>query len=88
MNLCLAELYGYGSTPGNSTGLSGVFDFDLIIDYPPTRQVPELLGHPSGDASQLFHAVQDQLGHDLMPQNGSVDMLVIVIDHVEEPSEN
>jgi uncharacterized protein (TIGR03435 family) len=62
------------------TGLSGVFDFTL--DF-----VPD--GSPI-DASQnlpsLQTALQEQLGLKLEPARGPVE--VLVIDHVERPTEN
>jgi uncharacterized protein (TIGR03435 family) len=72
------------------TSLHGGYDFTL--EY--TRELP--LGFPDGgkvngadpDTSGLtvFAAVKQQLGLELKPQKGPVD--VIVIDHAEKPSAN
>ena len=74
------------------TGLTG--DFDLTMEYTPelVRPGPNSqtaadapLPDPSGPPS-IFTALQQQLGLKLVPQTGPVD--VLVIDHVERPSEN
>ena len=69
------------------TGLSGTFDFTL-------EWAPEPNGSPtSGVASQsdqsgptFLEALKDQLGLKLDSSTGPVD--VLVMDHVERPSEN
>jgi uncharacterized protein (TIGR03435 family) len=74
----------------DKTGLTGKYDFSLQWS-PDTGQGP--MGHsvtdntppPDSDLS-LFTAIQEQLGLKLESQKGSVEILVI--DHVEEPSEN
>jgi uncharacterized protein (TIGR03435 family) len=77
------------------TDLKGGFDFALewtpapgegsaeSIGLPPRAEPP-----PAGDSNgpSIFTALQDQLGLKLEPQKGPVDM--IIIDHVERPSEN
>ena len=73
----------------NRTGLSGVFDF--TIEFAPdmgpgsqpgtTASASDTSGPPS-----LFTALQEQLGLKLESQTGPVD--VLVIDHIEQPSEN
>jgi uncharacterized protein (TIGR03435 family) len=73
------------------TGLSGTFDVSL--DFMPT-QMPAGFVRGPGDSSAsdpaapptIFTAVQEQLGLKLEAQTGPVD--VVVIDHVEQPSEN
>jgi uncharacterized protein (TIGR03435 family) len=69
----------------DQTGLSGTFDFSL-------EWTPLLNGQPPGGAQvdmtgpTFLEALKDQLGLKLVPQTGPVD--VLVIDHVEQPSEN
>jgi uncharacterized protein (TIGR03435 family) len=60
----------------NQTGLQGKYDFQL--DW----------ASDSGSAAlpSFFTAVQEQLGLKLEPEKGFVEILVI--DHVEKPSEN
>ena len=72
------------------TGLRGGYDFTL--DY--TRELPPgvpenaLLNGAPIDTSgpTIFAAARQQLGLELKAQKGFAD--VIVIDHVEKPSEN
>src|SRR5262249_14760442 len=63
----------------DKTGIKGGFDAHLEFDRPndPAR-------HPTGPS--IFTAVQEQLGLKLTPDKGPVE--VLVIDHVENPSEN
>lgn len=66
----------------NRTGLHGVFD--LTLEFAPqgaTASAPDPSAPPS-----IFTALQEQLGLKLEAQTGPVD--VLVIDHVEQPSEN
>jgi uncharacterized protein (TIGR03435 family) len=68
------------------TGIAGAFDFEMTYDQseftlPGTRPATEPSGAPS-----LFKAIQDQLGLKLERQSIPVPMLVV--EHVEPPSEN
>ena len=75
------------------SGLSGSFDFDLT--WTPD-QLPQGRGDPPPGAPplppidlngpSLFTAVQEQLGLKLDSTKGQVD--VLVIDHVEPPTED
>jgi uncharacterized protein (TIGR03435 family) len=72
------------ATVTDKTGLTGSFDFEL-------KWTPDDAGPTSPDASgepnvSIFTAVQEQLGLKLQPTKGPVDTLII--DHVEQPSEN
>jgi uncharacterized protein (TIGR03435 family) len=79
----------------DKTGLTGNYDFTL--KWAPDQNTP-MFGGPGGgpapadpappDSSgpSLFTAVQEQLGLKLESQKGQVDL--IVIDHVEKPSQN
>jgi uncharacterized protein (TIGR03435 family) len=66
-----------GSLVTNDTGLSGEYDFTL-----------EWVQDPNSDAAApaLFTALQEQLG--LKLEASKKPMEVIVIDHIERPSEN
>jgi len=66
----------------NQTGLKGNYDFTL-------RYAPDWAPEPTDSSSaptNIFTAVQEQLGLKLEATKGPVD--VIVIDHIEQPSEN
>lgn len=62
----------------NRTGLEGGYDFTL--DYAPEG------ADASDTRPSLFTALEEQLGLKLVPSKGPVD--VIVIDHIERPTEN
>jgi uncharacterized protein (TIGR03435 family) len=71
----------------DETGLSGNFDFALEWTPEPDDPMPPLADFqtdPSGPS--LLGALKEQLGLKLESQKGPAD--VIVIDHVERPSEN
>jgi uncharacterized protein (TIGR03435 family) len=83
-------LSGILNTPvTNSTGLNGRYDVqlewtpdeDLIPNNGPVPQPP-----PEGVGPSLFTALQERLGLKLESKRSAVQ--VIVIDHVEEPTEN
>ena len=58
------------------TGLSGRYDFDL--EWSPNQDAP--------DKPSIFAAAQEQLGLKLESARAPVD--VVVIDHIERPTEN
>jgi uncharacterized protein (TIGR03435 family) len=72
------------------TRIKGNYDFilrftrELPVEFPAGRKVngedPDLSG------PNIFQAVQQQLGLEMKPQRGPVD--IIVIDHVEKPTAN
>jgi uncharacterized protein (TIGR03435 family) len=68
----------------DKTGLSGVFDLDLTFATEPVT--PFITQLPRGDAPALLTALPEQLGLKLVSAKGAVD--VLVIDHIERPSEN
>ena len=72
----------------NETGLTGTFDFtvewDARVDHVATNPSPPAQSEPLGNS--LFQALRGQVGLQLKPQKGPVD--VIVIDHVEHPKPN
>jgi uncharacterized protein (TIGR03435 family) len=67
------------------TGLTGTFDFSLEWSLAPDSAQP--FGSQSEDTGPTFlEALQQQLGLRLKSTKGPVD--VVVIDHVEHPTEN
>ncbi len=60
----------------DQSGLTGSFDIEL--DWSPEQAAT--------DQPSLFSAIQEQLGLKLVSEHGPVD--VIVIDHVERPTED
>ncbi len=85
-----------GRTVVNQTGLTGNYDYTL--NWTPDNAPPPMPGggpeggpprnDNAGDAAgpSVFTAVQEQLGLKLESTKGMVD--VIVIDHIDSPSEN
>jgi uncharacterized protein (TIGR03435 family) len=69
------------------TGLTGNYSGSVTYtpDNAPRDGTPDL---PAGDANgaSLFTAIQEQLGLKLEPSRGQVD--VLVIDHIERPTED
>jgi uncharacterized protein (TIGR03435 family) len=71
----------------DQTGLTGLYDIKL--DYAPMQaSAPAAADEASTPSGQpdIFTAIQEQLGLKLVPTKGSVE--VLVIDHIERPSEN
>lgn len=72
------------------TGLSGTFDLTLEftpqLGQPDSQSGAETSDSDSSVALSIFTALQDQLGLKLESRTGPLD--VLVIDHVEEPSEH
>jgi len=69
------------------TGLDGAFNFTLMWT-PDEFQRPDPLGRApvNAEAPSLFSALQEQLGLKLESTRAPVD--IVVIDHIERPSEN
>jgi uncharacterized protein (TIGR03435 family) len=70
--------YTVGRPIVNKTGLEG--GYDVALDYAPEG------ADASDTRPSLFSALEEQLGLKLVSSKGPVD--VIVIDHIERPSEN
>ena len=70
----------------NQTGLQGTFDLSLSLTLVGTKADQAAGLVDTSGATSIFTALQEQLGLKLQGQAGTVD--VLVIDHVEEPSEN
>ena len=63
----------------NKTGIPGIFDIHLTFAPQQSSTAPD--AGPS-----IFTAIQEQLGLRLVPARGSEE--VLVVDHIEKPSEN
>ena len=71
----------------DKTGLTGVYDFSLKWTPLQTATAPSGGTAPSVDeGASLFTAIEEQLGLKLVPTKGPGQ--VLVIDHIERPSEN
>ncbi len=73
----------------DKTGLTGhyCFTFQWKPELPGNMMGPPADGAPSGPSGpSLFTALQEQLGLKLVPTKAPVDILVI--DHIERPTEN
>jgi uncharacterized protein (TIGR03435 family) len=68
-----------GRTVVDKTGLTGKYDFTL-------QYTPQQSATSDSTAPSIFTAIQEQLGLKLEPQKAPME--VIVIDHIEQPSEN
>ena len=71
------------------TNLTGGFDLELewMPHMPVSAAAQGILDRlPDPDRPSIFTAVQEQLGLRLVP--GMAPLEVLVIDHVERPSEN
>jgi bla regulator protein BlaR1 len=73
------------------TGLTGAYDITLTwtpdrSELGPVEQEPKNMPPPDASGPSIFTAVQEQLGLKLKPEKGPVE--IMVIDHVEQPSEN
>jgi uncharacterized protein (TIGR03435 family) len=66
------------------TELEGKYDFQLEFAPEPAAGKPETAAEDVG--LPIFDAVQRQLGLRLEPARGPVE--VLVIDHIERPSQN
>jgi uncharacterized protein (TIGR03435 family) len=74
----------------DKTGLTGVYDFSLKWTPLQTAAAPgggsETAPSPDVEGASLFTAIEEQLGLKLVPTKGPGQ--VLVIDHIEQPSEN
>jgi uncharacterized protein (TIGR03435 family) len=86
-----------GRPVSDRTGLTGKYNFSLQwtpdVNQAPMLKRPDGGWQPSGSGvspefsgPSIFTAIQEQLGLKLEPEKGPVQILVI--DHVEKPSEN
>ena len=76
----------------DKTGITNYFEIQLKFspdDSAPSRQSaadPGSLATVTPDAPGIFQAIQEQLGLKLVPTKGPTD--VLVIDHIQRPTEN
>ena len=87
---------GLGRTISDQTGLTGKYDF--VLQWAPDDAPPQTAGAPEGGqpasngalqtntGPSIFTALEEQLGLKLESRKAPVD--VIVVDHIERPSEN
>ncbi|HYV96077.1 MAG TPA: TIGR03435 family protein, partial [Gemmatimonadaceae bacterium] len=66
-------------------GLTGAYAVELRFAEPRSGAAPDAIGAPD-DAPEFLTALREQLGLKLVPQRSKVP--VLVIDHVERPTEN
>ena len=86
--LSLVLSYPAGRPVVDKTGLTGRYDIELhwTMDAPTGASETNAPPAPPGDAPSIFTAVQEQLGLKLESTKGPVE--VLVIDHVERPTED
>jgi uncharacterized protein (TIGR03435 family) len=65
----------------DKTGITGNFEIHLVFSPDDSAAARPVTAHPG-----IVQAIQEQLGLRLVPAQGPVD--VLVIDHIERPSEN
>jgi len=75
-----------GENVVDKTGMTGQYDFNLQWSEAATNSDGASNNAVPAAGPSLFDAIQEQLGLKLVPQQGPVD--VLVIDHVEWPTEN
>jgi uncharacterized protein (TIGR03435 family) len=87
MALIANQMTGFGNLDRpviDQTGLTGKFDF--LIEFLPEMRGPAPAPDLDRSGPTFLEALKDQDGLKLVPQKGPVE--VIVVDHVEHPSEN
>jgi len=75
-----------GRLVNNRTGLEGDYAFTLKFSRPQPPRGASAEAPLPDDAPEFFTALQEQLGLKLQPEKTMVP--VLVIDHIERPSEN
>jgi len=77
----------------DKTGITSYFEIHLVFSPDDSAAPRPVTADPgasaavrASDAPGIFQAIQEQLGLRLVPAKGPVD--VLVIDHIERPSEN
>jgi uncharacterized protein (TIGR03435 family) len=83
----LGQILQYDHRPVvDRTGLTGTYDFTFAFRPVLPPDVSEDQSPETANLPTIFQALRDQLGLELTPQRGPVE--VLVIDHVEKPSAN
>ena len=77
----LSMLSPEGRPAQDKTGFTGKYDVTLVQPEPPGAGTPQVQATPLSPGERA-----DQLGLKLVPSQGQVETLII--DHVEQPSEN
>ena len=80
----LASLGHLGRPVVDETGLAGTFDFTMECLAP--EVTPGATPDPDAEGPTFLEAMKDQLGLKLEPMK--TEMNVLIVDRVEEPSEN
>ena len=79
----LASLGHLGRPVVDETGLPGTFDFTMEWTW---RRDAGCDPDPDAEGPTFLEAMKEQLGLKLEPMK--TEMNVLIVDHVEEPSEN
>ena len=83
----LPTLGGLGRPVVDQTGLSGSYDFWIEFAPQPNQAASRDMGaQPAEEGPTVLEAVSDQLGLKLERTTTPLD--VLVIDHIDRPSEN
>jgi uncharacterized protein (TIGR03435 family) len=77
---------GAGRIVVDKTGLEGFYDVEFSYSTPQLATSDTATAANPTDAAEFFTAVQEQLGFKLEPSKTQVE--VLVIDHLERPTEN
>lgn len=88
-NLFQRQIMGVDRPVLDKTGLSSSDRYDFTIEFTPVFNGPLPPGstfQPDANGPTFNEALKEQLGLKLEPQTGPTD--VVVIDHIEQPSEN
>jgi uncharacterized protein (TIGR03435 family) len=80
----LSQMSGLDRPVIDQTGLTGMFDF--TFEWTPQHNNPEVNSQSDDSGPTFQESLKQQLGLELKPQTGPVD--VFVIDHIEMPSAN
>ena len=75
-----------GGPNEDQTGLKGFYAIELNYSMPRPAEAPNANAADPADAPSLFTALQEQLGLKLQPRK--IVIPVLVIDHLERPTEN
>jgi uncharacterized protein (TIGR03435 family) len=88
-NLFQRQIMGVERPILDKTGLDSNVRYDFTIEFTPAFNGPLPPGttfQPDPNGPTFNEALKEQLGLKLEPQTGPTD--VVVIDHIEQPSEN